>query len=307
MTVTDTPTLSATETHTHTFTETASVTITSTQIIFTLTVTPTFTMTSTDTNTPTRTRTATDTLTDTHTFTLTPTFTATATPTNTQEGAPVNLDITITSSGDDPAAGAQVTYRIKIENNDPGPVYNIRVWDTLPSQVEYLSSVYPQAPVQTGSLIIWELPADYVLEPGEELIITFKVVITSLPQTGMIMNSVSCDYNDMWYNTPANRHPAVESAANFYPEGLPVFYPNPFNSEEALNGTLKIDNLVPGSMVQIYTLSGEIVASMTAVMPKLQWNAKNRYGKAISPGIYFYTVKNSTTGSVRTGKIFVVK
>ena len=84
-------------------------------------------------------------------------------------------------------------------------------------------------------------------------------------------------------------------------------YPNPFNPNTAVEGKLKFENVVPGSLITIYTLSGEVVTSLNAKeRVVVKWDCTNRYGSLVSSGIYFYIIHNIHTNSMHKGKIFVV-
>jgi len=304
-TVTFTPTVTSTGTPppTSTFTNTATHTSTPTSS-FTNTPTFTFSLTSTYTSTRTATSTFTDTLTSTHTSTYTNTFTPSYTPTitPTPRPSPVMLEVKLTASGDEPAIGAKITYIVKITNNENRPVYNLSIWDSLPSNLKFIAS--PGNTVNTnGNYINWDLFGS-VLNPGDSLIIKFTVEVISINKNMPIANSVYVDYNDDYYVNPL-RHPPIESNIAYFPSDLPVIYPNPFNPMKAIGGVLKIDNLIPGSTVQIYTLSGEIVMSLTASSVKVIWDGKNRQGKKVSPGIYYYVIKSSES-KIYLGKLFII-
>ena len=179
----------------------------------------------------------------------------------------------------------------------------MHVWDTLPANVTFLSSVTPNPPVLTGQYLFWDT-GSVVLAPGEVMIITFMAVITSVAGDGSIITTTAgIDYNDPFYSTPAYRHPPVFSAVHYYPEGDIRIFPNPFNVS---NGkTLKFINVTPGSNILVYTISGESVAAIYAGTDKAEWNGKNRHGSACSPGIYYYAVVNKQTKRSRIGKLFI--
>ena len=132
------------------------------------------------------------------------------------------------------------------------------MWDTLPSEVNYQGNVSGTAPVLYGNVLVWNLGGPY--NPGSVITLQFSAQIISLDENNTpIKNVVSVDYNDPMYNGPYGRHPVITSNVSFYPEGLPVVYPNPFNPRTARYGKLKFDNLIPGAEVTIYTVVGEEV------------------------------------------------
>jgi uncharacterized repeat protein (TIGR01451 family) len=213
------------------------------------------------------------------------------------------MTIKITASGDDPAAGAVVKYTITIRNDGTAVTDNIRVWDTLPSNMTFLSSVTPDAPAVTGQYLLWDM-AGRTLAPGQQMILTFTAVITNVTDGSLITTSALADYNDPFYNDPYYKHPPVFSGYNYYPEGDVRVYPNPFDLKSGK--TLKFINITPGSNVLIYTLSGESVGAIYAKDQKVEWDGKNRSGKECSAGIYYYLVVNQQTNKKRMGKLFVV-
>lgn len=223
-------------------------------------------------------------------------------------GTPALLGIEITNRGDNPGPGAILTYRIRLSNDDIVSASNIRVWDTLPAELVYISTTSPGTVTTAGNYILWELPADFVLAPGEETFVVFTARIINIEEGSLVTNAASVDYNDGHYNTPDYRHPAITSDQSFYPEGVIVVFPNPFNSATAVNGMLKFANLVPGARIQIYTLSGEMVYTADIGHNlKYFWDCKNRHGNPISQGIYYWVVKNPVNGRTDTGKLYIVK
>jgi len=304
-TYTDTPTASATRTFTPTYTAT-----------HTPTDTPTFTATRTATNTYTRTQTPTSTPTYTPTFTITPTWTITLTPLP----SPVLIDISLEARGPiNPRVGDNITFTIIISNYSTAPVSGIKVWDTLPLQVRYLNTTFTDAPAQiSGNYVMWDIsykedkdgnPVPFILHPGQTETITFEVeIIGASAEKDPVVNTAVADYTDHYYfpgSPNGDRHPPVYSDAVFFPRGRIGVFPNPFNP--GIDGTVKFDNIVPGSSISIYTLSGEHVKTIESNLIRAYWDGKNRYGAVVSSGVYFFTVKNANSAKIIRGKIFVVK
>ena len=215
--------------------------------------------------------------------------------------------------GEDPKPGAKIKYSIKIENNDNLPVTDLFVWDTLPGELIFLESSYIVPPVIDGNYITWEPDDDFVLQPGEKFIIEYTAVISNLQEGSAIQNSAGVDYTDPYYGgVPSGtgwlqqRHPPLFSDICFYPSGLPLIYPNPFNPNTAVKGTLKFNNIIPGSVIRIYTISGEVVDVVDARYIRVEWDGKNRFNSTCSPGIYYWAVENMETGQVSKGKLFII-
>jgi hypothetical protein len=292
-TATNTPTVTRTWTNTRTST-------------VTLTGTPTATTTLTSTETMTQT----NTMTFTPTPTYTATFTLTATVTITPDVHSALLDMTLISDGENAQAGAIIEYKIIIENKDSSiSAYNIRVWDTLPGEVEFIDSYFVVQPEIQDGVVIWQLPENMILKPGDKIIIEYRVKMSKTDGIGFITNTVSADYQDEYYNdTFGNgRHPVITSNINEYPEEPIIAYPNPYKISEK-SKVIKFVNLPPNCTVQIYTISGEGVISLnTLAGSRVVWDGKNRNGREVSTGIYYYVVLNKYSKQVVRGKIFVIK
>lgn len=300
---TATPTLTATlsATLTHTLTPTASFTYTMTITDTVSSNTPTVTLTQTSTATHTYTQSATPSATGTMTATLT--VTPTPTPTATQQGPPSDIQVSIIAAGDEPKQGAKVDYYIRIKNEGNTPAYNFAVWETLPANISFYVNRSSVVPVIDGQYLYWDV-GSYVLQPGEFIEIGFTVNIDYVTPGNYIYTTAGVDFNDGLYTETTGRHPPVFSTAHIYPESEIIVFPNPFNPHFG-SGRLKFLNTPPGSMIKIYTVSGEIVSVIFADYYREEWDGKNRYKKECSPGIYYYTVTTRDGSVVKTGKVLL--
>lgn len=197
-------------------------------------------------------------------------------------------------------------YDITITNNDTEPAWNIRIWDSLPAQLQYYSTEDQSLnPVIAGNFLEWDLPPGVVLMPGGSIVFEFTTVISSMDYSGYFLNAVSVDYNDPFYS-PVARHPAVTSSAVQYPGGPIVAFPNPFQVSSA--DEVKFSNVPPGSELTIATISGEIVYAIDVIgQVRAKWDGRNNRGQRVSAGIYYYIVRNMQSGQITRGKLFVVK
>jgi hypothetical protein len=174
----------------------------------------------------------------------------------------------------------------------------------------FVSNNFEITPVQTGNVLYWDISKDsngnpFTLEPGEHIRIEFTARLTAvIPANQPFTNKAAVDYNDPFYAAPA-KHPPIPADVSYYPIGRPVVFPNPFNLDT--DTVVTFDNVVPGSLIQIYTISGEAVKAIYTGIKTTTWDGKNRYGKTASPGIYYFVIKNQSNGEVRKGKIFVVR
>jgi uncharacterized repeat protein (TIGR01451 family) len=330
-TPTGTMAITATETQIETETPDYSATFTT---IFSWTPTPTFTLAivccGTDTDTPTQTNSpccltftytgtpsvtwtptqtativccGTDTYTPTPTYTnpvccytpsFTPTMSATPTisPTATQNAGQLSIKKSVT--GDSPAVGAKITYEIEITNNGPGQAFNITAWDTLPVEIKFVNSLTAIPYTQTGNYIVWDFSGN-TLNAGASFFIDFEAEILTINKGVPIINYAGCDYSDA-----TGKRAPVFSQLVFYPMDLPVVYPNPGA------GPIKFTNIVPGSKIEIYTISGEFVNSMDAQGLIITWYCTNRAGSRVSPGVYYYLIRDSGRTARYRGKLFII-
>jgi uncharacterized repeat protein (TIGR01451 family) len=226
----------------------------------------------------------------------------TPTLTPTQGAASTLLSIKKSVSGQPPAVGALITYSLEIRNSDTKPAFNLAVWDTLPAQVEFLYNNSGVPYTITGQYVRWDLsaePAASPLNPGDVLYIDFECKITGLAGGIPIANYAGCDYYDA-----SGKHAPVFSGQVFYPLGIPVVYPNPATDH------IKFTNIVPGSEIDIYTLSGEFVNSMDvqdSITTIVTWPCINSHNVRVSAGIYYYLIKDSKGKAQYVGKLFIMR
>jgi uncharacterized repeat protein (TIGR01451 family) len=223
-----------------------------------------------------------------------------------------------------PRVGDLVTFQITLHNGTDEDLSNIRIWDSLPPEVLFISTTFTDAPlIQNGNDIAWDISyksgVPFVLHgksttypDGQTETITFVIkIIAPSPNKGPIRMRAWADYSDLYYfpgGPFGDKHEPVPSDVCFYPLGKMVVFPNPFSPSTAVNHELKFQNIVPGSVIQIWTLSGEFVVLINTTTDSAVWNAKNKNGSPVSPGIYLFTCKNPlSAGLPLKGKIFLVK
>ena len=81
-------------------------------------------------------------------------------------------------------------------------------------------------------------------------------------------------------------------------------WPDPFNPNYAVGGTLKVSCLPVGATVSFYTVSGELMNQVDAAGGMAQWNGTNRQGAPVSSGIYFYVIQ-SGSNVLEKGKFLI--
>lgn len=76
--------------------------------------------------------------------------------------------------------GEEVTFRITVWYYGPYKLYDIKIWDVLPSCLDYADDAtvngvpYEPEISSDGKTLWWNLSSDYVLHDGESLVIKFK-------------------------------------------------------------------------------------------------------------------------------------
>ena len=69
-------------------------------------------------------------------------------------------------------------------------------------------------------------------------------------------------------------------------------YPNPARLSE---GPVRFDGLASGNIVEVYTVTGELIKKYTASSAGLwAWDGKNNSGSTIAGGVYLYLVRDGT-------------
>ncbi len=326
-TQTITPTITHTITETITPTITRTITQTMTQTI-TQTITPTITQTITQTITPTMTNTITQTITPTTTQTITPTTTQTITPTTTQTITTtttrtitptftnsfthtVTPSITITWTN-------SVTSTISPTHSNT-PEYTWTATPTItitltitntPSITKTITSTITETITKTTTQTITETITQTITGTTtstitETLTSTLTYTITeTFTLTQTLTETITYTITETHTITPTITvtltytitrtmtpylSPTITSTFTPTPEKI-LIYPNPYNPEKAISGTLKIEFLPEYSKIYIYTINGYTVFSKENCYGRIEWNGKNKNGEDVAPGIYFCVI-----------------
>jgi hypothetical protein len=211
-------------------------------------------------NTPTSTPTATQTLTPTQTPTQTltptrtPTFTVTLSPTSTQSRTQTET-FTTTSTATETATPTTTG-----------------TWTLSLTPTETLTSTNTLTPTQT-------MTPTLTLTSTWTGTWTVTPTVTDTP-TVTLSPTVTDTLTITWTPTPTAT-----------PLGPLRLWPNPFNPEDAVRGTLKCADMPAGSILTLYTVSGETVVSLTEVGYRVEWNGKTKGGRSVAPGVYYAVVR----------------
>lgn len=328
-TVTETPTLTWTgtaaptwtytntpsETNTHTSTNTPTMTYTATDT-FTVIPTNTYTVTNTWTNTntptwtytPTFTSTSTYTFTSTNTHTWTNTFTDTFTPTNTftptMTPTPMPPDITMIMVSDSSSAakGSLVKIYVILQNTGASNAREVRVWDTLPADVAFRPVESPGWSSSGG--IISYTGGDIAAGATLTLEFTVEIIVDKTPTGDITIPGASSGYrldiDPVGSMTQYRNGNQVRIVI-----GDILVFPNPYNV--AAGGSMKFLNLPKDAKLMIYTISGEIVMQYSAMLKaNFNWDGTNTGHSKVSPGIYYYIIRDKDQNIVKKDRVYVV-
>jgi ligand-binding sensor domain-containing protein len=84
------------------------------------------------------------------------------------------------------------------------------------------------------------------------------------------------------------------------------FYPNPFRPKEDLN--VIIDGLVSNSTIKIFTISGDLVRTLSTPGGRMtSWDGKDEKGQYVPTGIYLIVAYNEDGTKVGIGKLAVLR
>jgi hypothetical protein len=73
-----------------------------------------------------------------------------------------------------------------------------------------------------------------------------------------------------------------------------VLYPNPFDPDKTVRGTLKVIGMPAGSTLNIYTVSGEMVKRQQAgngFNGWTEWDCRSDWGDIAATGVYYYVIR----------------
>ncbi len=83
-----------------------------------------------------------------------------------------------------------------------------------------------------------------------------------------------------------------------------LVYPNPYY--DGKHSCIYFDRLSQDSIIQIFTIAGELVNEIRADSSRMGWNARNSAGEKVASGIYIYLITDPA-GNKKAGKFGVIK
>ena len=197
------------------------------------------------------------------------------------------LDIKATVKGENPGPGSKVVFRIEIKNNDSLPAWGLTVWDTLPQGVTYAYDNTSIRPEEVDGMLVWRLPEDRVIKPGEIIIIEFVALLDDFYYGGPIVNRASVEYNDPLYSEGFGTHPPVQSNQAEFPGQPVVAYPNPFNPTTTIAFSLARRSQVTLEVIDILgrVIDERDLGTLAAETHEVPFDATG-----LASGVYFYRI-----------------
>jgi len=86
----------------------------------------------------------------------------------------------------------------------------------------------------------------------------------------------------------------------------PRAYPSPWRSDRDSGIPITFDQLSGNSTIDIFTISGHLVQSLTTSNTSTTWYRTNKSGDTVASGLYFYVITNDQ-GQKASGKLVIIK
>jgi uncharacterized repeat protein (TIGR01451 family) len=199
-------------------------------------------------------------------------------------------------------SGGSIKFSVIVANTGDA-AYNVKLWDTVPMKMSF-----PEDNTNNSSWTlngqVFSFNAGTIL-PGEIKQYTFVLKTDDGLTDGTLIpvEGVTAGFSDAPSADPERR--SISNSV-IVSTGDIVVFPNPFNPKTAVNGLLKFANIPPEGIVNVFTVSGELVFRMPAVEPYVYWDGHNNYGGAVSPGIYYYVVTSPRYTFLKKGILYIV-
>jgi len=83
-------------------------------------------------------------------------------------------------------------------------------------------------------------------------------------------------------------------------------YPNPYYANRDASVGINFDKLTEGSIIQIFTIAGELVKEIRVESSPQNWDICNSAGEKVASGIYIYLIKDPA-GNKKVGKLGIIR
>ena len=194
-------------------------------------------------------------------------------------------------------------FRIKIPSNVAFQIGIIDAWGNQ-SYVEFPSGQTKYGLVRNGDWGQASIPVEDIRGEYIDLrMLSYEFVILEV-------NGVACEFalDDIYWDGGGNVS-VVNDGENLVSKNYMLHnnYPNPFNPTTAIQYDLPLDSQVK---LEIYDVSGRKVRTLVdgpqmAGSKSVQWDARDVHGRAISAGLYLYTL--NTGKYTKTNKMVFLK
>jgi len=147
----------------------------------------------------------------------------------------------------------------------------------------------------------------HLSEDGSTLLEQFNISNSPILENNISSITVNRKNGKAYFGTTkglfAYQSNAVEPVESF---DKIICSPNPYLIPSAVD--LKIDGLVEGSIIKIFTLNGEVIAEFDSPGGRIAtWNGLNKKGELIPSGIYMIVAFNKDASKVGKGKLAVIR
>ena len=194
-------------------------------------------------------------------------------------------------------------FRIKIPSNVAFQIGIIDAWGNQ-SYVEFPSGQTKYGLVRNGDWGQASIPVEDIRGEYIDLrMLSYEFVILEV-------NGVACEFalDDIYWEGGGNIS-VVNDGENLVSKNYMLHsnYPNPFNPITTIHYDIPLDSQVK---LDIYDVSGRKVRTLvdgpqTAGSKSVQWDARDVHGRAISAGLYLYTL--NTGKYTKTNKMVFLK
>jgi len=218
----------------------------------------------------------------------------------------------------DPSALTTGNYKGSMSVNNGCATAIFPVSLTVAGALPAPSFVTSNSVLTTGSIAI-TYPSGYTIDHFAWTIQPTNGTTLSTTSTGLLLTLTPFQLAPGLYHvsvaavdTDGNQSPQAEEPLNLVQvsEAPSVsmsqvhVYPNPWRSTST--SPLIFDGCPEGATVKIFTISGRLITSLSAVNGTVSWDVKNKAGDNVASGLYLYLITDSHNNQTH-GKITIIR
>jgi ligand-binding sensor domain-containing protein len=186
------------------------------------------------------------------------------------------------------------------------PQFSIRSVQLVASQV-----VHTMAVDGVGNKWIGTDNGIFVVSPdGSDSVAHFTAENSPLVDDEITSLVIDPNRGEAYAGTPSG----ISRFSTIFKQGRPDYsgirvYPNPVVQTAEQSPTVYIDGLVAGSTVQIFSLAGQLVATIdgTALGSTVPWNGRDAIGHQVPSGMYLISATSPQSGGNGETKVVIVR